>query len=271
MQWLTAAQFEALSPAMAIDHVVKLSWYIEKIWDDEEERRKAVAHLQCCLQSWQNQQNPALLRLSRFAAKLPPDMSLKHFLGVMVPIEREFSRGIRDDDFLIREGDAPAAPRSAPMPLTIVLDHIRSAFNVGGIFRTAECLGISDIHLCGYTASADDAKTKKTAMGCDALVNWRWHQHAAEVLRALKDNGVFIVAIETAPDAPSLYDFAFPRPCALIFGNERHGIGRELLPLADELVHIPVFGRKNSLNIATAVGICGYEIRRQWGMIPGRA
>ena len=216
------------------------------------------------LESWQESEHPALRRLARFAERLAPDMSLKHFLGIMVPIEREFSRGIRDDDFLVQEEDAPLTEERPTIPLIIVLDNIRSAFNVGGIFRTAECIGASRIHLCGYTATPRDPKTRKTAMGCDLCVPWQWHQHADQLLRTLKSEKIATIAIETSANAPSLHAFSFPQPCALIFGNERHGLSRDLLVLADKVVKIPVFGRKNSLNIATAMGICGYEIRRQW-------
>ena len=264
MEWFALTQFRELNPSMAIDHIVKLSWHIERIWENEKERHAAIAQLQLYLESWQAQKNPKLLSLSRFAAKLALDMSLKHFLGIMVPIEREFSRGIRDDDFLVLEGDAPLTKAAPAIPLFIVLDNIRSAFNVGSIFRTAECIGVSKIHLCGYTATPDDPKTQKTAMGCDKIVAWQWHQHAGNALDALKADGTAVIAVETAMHAPSLYGFTFPQPCALIFGNERHGISSPLLPKADAIVHIPVFGRKNSLNIGTAMGICAYEIRRQW-------
>ena len=266
MKWLVMQQFSELNPSMAIDYIIKLSWHIEQIWDVPAERDDAIDQLKLYLASWGAHKNPALFRLSRFTEKLAREMSLKHFLGIMVPIEREFSRGIRDDDFLVREGDAPLAKARQTIQLMIILDNIRSAFNVGSIFRTAECIGASKIHLCGYTSTPEDPKTAKTAMGCDKLVPWQWHQHTEDIIQTLKGYGTKVIAIETAVNSPSVHSFSFPSPCALLFGNERHGISQPLLALSDAIVHIPVFGQKNSLNIGTAMGVCSYEIRRQWGI-----
>merc|ERR1712054_123935 len=89
-------------------------------------------------------------------------------------------------------------------------------------------------------------------------------ERTAEVLRELKGRGVPVFALETVADAVSVHDFAFPRPCALLLGNERHGIEADLLALCDAPLRIPCRGVKNSLNVGIAFAVCVYEVARQW-------
>ncbi|CAK0863153.1 unnamed protein product, partial [Prorocentrum cordatum] len=236
--------------------------------------------------------------LSSLAPKITPDASLRHFLTIALPVERQHTRGLRDHEFLVlrpddlARGDATAAADAAVaraeardaasrprMPLTVVLDNLRSAFNVGSIFRTAECLRAEQLCLCGYTAAPEpgDADgrgqgraagggghTARAAMGADAHVPWSRHERAADAVAALRARGVPVFALETVEGATPLHELVFPSPCALLLGNERHGLEADLLGLCSAPVRIPCHGVKNSLNVAVAFAICAYEVARQW-------
>ncbi len=148
-------------------------------------------------------------------------------------------------------------------PINFILYNLRSSFNVGSIFRTADCLGVEKIYLCGYTPTPENIKLKTTAMGTEKYVPWEYHSTIEAVFEILKDTSIY--ALETVAESKTIYETAFSKPCALILGNEALGIPEEVLIRADSIVNIPVYGWKNSLNVGVTTAICGYEILRQWG------
>ena len=150
-------------------------------------------------------------------------------------------------------------------PITVVLDNVRSAYNVGSVFRTADASRIHSLYLCGYTPYPPNEKVEKTALGACDYVPWVRYPSAVKAISDLKDAGVFIAAFETADKSKNYFDFDFPKPIALIFGNEKEGISSDVLDLADEVLHVPTWGIKNSLNIANVVGITVYEVIRNYG------
>lgn len=160
-----------------------------------------------------------------------------------------------------------ALPPVERNPVHVVLDNIRSAFNVGSIFRTADAGAVERMHLCGYTASPPNAKLQKTALGAFDYVPWTQHESAAAAIESLKAEGVPCVAIETADDAQDHTAFNWTEPVAIVFGNEVTGIPREHLDLCDAVVRIPMRGHKNTINVATAFGVVLFEILRQWGRV----
>jgi 23S rRNA (guanosine2251-2'-O)-methyltransferase len=162
--------------------------------------------------------------------------------------------------------DAPRPPvDAAPAPLCAVLDNLRSAFNVGSIFRVADGAGISRLHLCGYTATPSQKKVAKTALGAEANIDWVYHPNAVKTIAHLQASGWRIVALETTPHARSLYDAAaLIPPCvplALVVGNEVSGIDPEILERADWTLQIPMSGVKESLNVAVAFGVAAYWLQ----------
>ena len=229
-----------------------------------------------------------LIELARLGPKIKSlDFPLSHFLALVLPIERKYSKGLRDHEFLITTEDAgkPAARRSAhtgsqdlaarglSLPVLdakcqIIVDNLRSAFNVGSIFRTSECLfgSMASLVLTGYTATPEDTATRKSAMGMDQVVAWSWVQTVDQAIADAKAQGLMVVAVETVEGSPVAHDFEFPRQCALLLGNERHGVEPRHIALCDATVQIPCRGVKNSLNVATAFGICAYEMTRQWSL-----
>jgi tRNA G18 (ribose-2'-O)-methylase SpoU len=232
---------------------------IEEVWDDPVARQRAV--LACRLWLSRQEQVPHLHKL---AALLDPAMDRRALAALLAPIERAVARR-RVTDVDILEADAPTADAVGnPMPLTVVVDCLRSAFNLGGIFRTAECLGVSRLWLCGYTADPMQAQVAQAAMGTERLVAWQAWPRVGDALAALRGEGVACVALETVREAVAPDAYAWPFPCALLLGNERFGLDPETLRQADGVVRIPVHGRKNSLNVVTAFAVCGYAVRRAW-------
>ena len=232
---------------------------IEVAWVDPVARQRAI--LAC--RNWLARQDH-LPHLHKLAALLDPEMERRQLSAVLAPIERMAARR-RVTDVEILESDAPvAAPVGAPMPLTIVVDCMRSAFNLGGVFRTAECLGVTRVWVCGYTAEPLQTQVAQAAMGTERLVPWQVWPRAGDALEALRAEGVTRIALETVRNAPIAAEYPWPFPCALVLGNERFGLDADTLRQVDGVVRIPVYGCKNSLNVVTAFAVCGYAVRSAW-------
>lgn len=142
------------------------------------------------------------------------------------------------------------------LPIDIYLDHIRSAHNVGSILRTTEALRLGQIFIPPTMANLSSKKMQDTAMGTKDLVQC----HITEDLSMLKKP---LIAIETCPHSTSLYSYTFPKSFSLLFGNEEYGLSHEILQKADRIVHVPMHGYKNSLNVACCFALVAGEIRRQ--------
>lgn len=211
----------------------------------------------------QNSSNPDVSRLSDSGKHLSPGMSLQHFINFALPFERVLHKNLRDDEFLLIENDKTETAVEK-LPLVFVLDNIRSAFNVGSIFRTAECVGAERVILCGYTPTPAQAQVEKTAMGTQDYIDWEEGGKLFECLEGLKENGYRIIALETAATAQDLYEPFEHEPTAFILGNERFGLDPEILKVIDETRIIPLRGRKNSLNVGVTAAVAGFEWMRQW-------
>ncbi|MBI4556808.1 MAG: RNA methyltransferase [Candidatus Hydrogenedentes bacterium] len=158
----------------------------------------------------------------------------------------------------------PPRPRN---PVHVVLDNIRSAFNVGSIFRTADAGAVERIHLCGMTAYPPNNKLAKTALGAFDYVPWTYCREVITAIEVLRQQCIPIIAIETSPNAKSYADYPWPQPVAIVFGNEVRGIAPETLRQCDATVCIPMYGYKNTINVATTFGVSLFEILRHWGAL----
>ena len=145
-------------------------------------------------------------------------------------------------------------------PLHVVLDNIRSTQNVGAIFRTSDSVLAEQLYLCGITPHPPRKDIEKSALGATEAVPWTWTSSVKETVVKLKEKGVTICALELTQASVDFKEAKYPFPLALILGNEVEGVSDELLELADMAVSIPMLGRANSLNVATAYGIVAYEI-----------
>ena len=162
----------------------------------------------------------------------------------------------------LREREAYAdRPRH---PIVGVLDNIRSVYNVGAIFRTADAARLQELLLCGMTARPPRPDIRKTALGAEETVPWRYFGSASEAVAELKTRGYQIAVLEQTDESVDLWEARFRFPVALVVGHEWHGVSEELLPLADLAVSIPMFGAKTSLNVSVAFGIAAYTVLRSW-------
>ncbi len=154
------------------------------------------------------------------------------------------------------------APESAANPtqhfieIHLLLDNVRSAFNVGSIFRTADCFGVRKIHLCGITPTPDNASVKKTALGAVDFIPWTYSRNAVYTAADILKSTPHLWALEQDDRAARLEPITskYENPIVLILGNEVTGVDPDLLDLSEKIVQIPMLGKKHSLNVEAALG-----------------
>jgi len=156
------------------------------------------------------------------------------------------------------------------LPAVVLLDNVRSMYNVGAFFRAADGVGLEKICLCGITAHPPKKAISKTALGAEEVVPWEHNWDAVAAAHKLRSNGFQIVAIETSSQAVDLFDWLPKFPVCVAFGHEVDGLRPDLLNIADAHVRIPMLGKKESLNVATAAGIVFYELLRKHRMLTAK-
>jgi tRNA G18 (ribose-2'-O)-methylase SpoU len=149
-------------------------------------------------------------------------------------------------------------------PVIVVLENIRSAYNVGSVFRTADAFLIEAIYIIGYSAKPPHKEIKKTALGAEETVDWKYFKTTAEAIEELKIRKYKIYAVEQAEGSYKLHAAGFKQneKIAVIFGNEVTGVEQSTIQLCEGCIEIPQFGMKHSLNIATAAGVVLWELVR---------
>jgi len=202
-------------------------------------------------------------RLIGLAHLLQPGTTPRAIQAALVPLERVDRRAkITDAEMGIRTSDVPSArPSRSERRIVAVADNIRSAFNAGGLFRTADFFGVERLVLCGYTPGPDNPQVKKTALGADETVAWEHAGDIRDAIDRLRSLGFAIYALETAECAAdiSLAEPSFP--CALLLGNERFGLDPDVVASADKVLEIPSHGTKNSLNVVSAFAVAAAFLR----------
>jgi 23S rRNA (guanosine2251-2'-O)-methyltransferase len=151
------------------------------------------------------------------------------------------------------------------IPIVIVLDNIRSQNNIGSVFRTADAFRVSEIHLCGITATPPHREIHKTALGATESVAWKYFPSTTDSIRELKDSGFKICAVEQT-NASIPIDQFYPdvnTSYAVIFGNEVHGVADNVIQEVDFCIEIPQFGTKHSLNISVVAGIVIWDLSKK--------
>jgi 23S rRNA (guanosine2251-2'-O)-methyltransferase len=154
--------------------------------------------------------------------------------------------------------------QSEKIPIIIVLENIRSAYNVGSVFRTSDAFLIEAIYIIGYSAKPPHKEIKKTALGAEETVDWKYFKTTAEAVEELRGNGFNVYAAEQAEGSFKLNAIGFEpeEKIAVIFGNEVTGVEQSTIGLCDGCLEIPQLGMKHSLNIATAAGVVLWELVR---------
>ena len=154
---------------------------------------------------------------------------------------------------------------SVKFPIIVLLENIRSAYNVGSVFRTADAFLIEAIYIIGYTSQPPHKEIKKTALGAEESVIWKHFTTSAEAIADLKENRYNIYAVEQTEGSFKLNAIGFDgdEKMAVIFGNEKAGVEQSTISLCDGCIEIPQLGMKHSLNIATAAGVVLWELVRE--------
>jgi len=149
------------------------------------------------------------------------------------------------------------------LPVVVVLNSIRSSYNVGSVFRTSDGAMIEKLYLCGYTPHPPKKEILKTALGSQDSVSWEFEEDSVQVVKQLKSKGYTICALEQTDSNISYSELQKSNlPLCLIVGNEITGVNQELIDLCDVTIEIPQFGIKQSLNVAVAYGIAIFELRK---------
>ena len=156
--------------------------------------------------------------------------------------------------------------RKVAIKKAVILDNIRSVYNVGSIFRTSDALGVEKIYLCGYTPTPTDRFGRerkdlaKVALGAEKSVGWEYFKNTDEAIKKLKKEGFQVIAIEQDEKSIDFKNVKAKYPVALVMGNEVGGIEKKTLKLCDVIAEIPMMGKKESLNVSVSFGIAGYQI-----------
>lgn len=154
--------------------------------------------------------------------------------------------------------------RADKLPLVVVLDHVRSLYNVGSVLRTADAFRLAGVALCGITATPPNAEIHKTALGAEDSVCWRYFPDTLEAVRRLQAEGYTVLAVEQCEGSTMLHDFT-PREgarYAVVLGNEVKGVQQEVVDACAGCLEIPQYGTKHSLNVSVTAGIVIYEMHR---------
>ena len=161
---------------------------------------------------------------------------------------------------LVAKKDLKQIKEGPRNPVFLILDNIRSMYNVGAIFRTADAAKVEKIFLCGITATPPRKEIEKTALKTIEYVPWEYREDSKKLVLELKDRGVQVVALEQTNTSANYKEFDFQKPFAIILGHEVDGVSNDLLNLCDAVVEIPMHGIANSLNVSTACGIILFHI-----------
>lgn len=149
-------------------------------------------------------------------------------------------------------------------PIVVVLDNIRSLNNIGAFFRTADAFNIEKIYLCGITAQPPHRDIQKTALGATETIDWEYVENTSEVIDRLNGNGYKTCAIEQAENTVLLDELSHDQnqPVAIVFGNEVDGVQQEVIDKCANVIEIPQFGTKHSLNVSVCAGVVMWELVR---------
>lgn len=155
--------------------------------------------------------------------------------------------------------------RANKIPLIVVLDNVRSLHNVGAVFRTADAFRITEIYLCGITATPPQNEIHKTALGAEECVDWKYFNNTTEAVKQLISKGVKTFSVEQAEGSTTLQNIKINKQqtYAIILGNEVKGVQQEVVNLCEACIEIPQYGTKHSINVSVAAGIVMWEIAKQ--------
>ncbi len=238
-----------------LSQLVKQGRALERDWIEatHSERSTLLTAFLVTVKALAAHENTLLSKLAELAPRFSEAMTAQHLATMLVPFERLLGRGVRDDEFLFDERDRKLKQHRNTGRI-VVCENIRSAFNVGSIFRTAECFGFEAAWLTGYTVTPASEQLQSTAMGTTNELSWQHFANTRDAMTAARDQGYSIIALETGNEAVPVEHFVWPARFILLVGNERFGLDSETREAADHCVRLPAHGSKNSLNVGVAFG-----------------
>jgi 23S rRNA (guanosine2251-2'-O)-methyltransferase len=210
------------------------------------------------------------MRPAYFEIRLCPNCGLRypltagHPFGNRCPVCLGETQAVLKYEF--KDPPLPIEGKSLSQNFAALLDNLRSAWNVGAIFRTADGLGITKLYLCGITSTPDQEAVAKTALGAEKSLAWEYSHNALEKARSLKEEGFQLIALEQDTRAVAIWESPISPGSEqgdknlLIVGNEVTGVDPELLDLCDQIVYIPMKGKKSSFNVEVAFGIAVFQL-----------
>ncbi|WP_337872775.1 RNA methyltransferase [Ignavibacterium sp.] len=176
-------------------------------------------------------------------------------------------RKLTHDEISLKRSKPEEISSVNKLPVYVILNSIRSNYNVGSIFRTSDAAMIEKLYLCGYTPHPPKKEILKTALGATESVKWEYVKDALSIIKELKNKGIKVCALELTENSRAYYELnKNDFPLALVVGNEISGVSQEILDHCDMAIEIPQYGIKQSLNVAVAYGIAVYELRKIFDM-----
>ncbi len=243
-------KFSSFTPEKRHKKLFDLLQKIEKQWNDTTSRTKLVAEFS------------SLAPLAGKDFSQVSFASQKKFLLSVAKLENLHQIYKRDWEILSKD-EQKSDSTNPKLPLVLILDNLRSAFNVGAILRTAECFHIQRVIFCGVTPDLGNHKVKKTSMGCWQHLECQKCQTTLQAIGECRKAGYKVLALETTTNSLPLASIEFDQPTALVMGNEALGIQPQTLQLCDGVYQIELQGWKNSLNVGICCGIALYELSQK--------
>lgn len=154
---------------------------------------------------------------------------------------------------------------SDKQPIVVVLDHVRSLYNVGSVFRSSDAFRIEGVCLCGITAQPPHPEIHKTALGAEESVSWKYFEHTEDAVSWLKQQGYKVLAVEQCEGSTMLQDFVrqSEEKYAVVLGNEVKGVQQQVVDMCDGCLEIPQYGTKHSLNVSVTAGIVLWHLSKK--------
>ena len=151
------------------------------------------------------------------------------------------------------------------LPLIVVLDNIRSLYNIGSVFRTCDAFRIESIYLCGISATPPHQEIHKTALGAEDTVDWKYFKNTTDAIQSLKNEDYFVYSVEQVEGSIMLNDIQLNKggKYAIVLGNEVKGVQQQVVDMSDGCIEIPQYGTKHSLNVSTTAGIVIWDLFKQ--------
>jgi tRNA G18 (ribose-2'-O)-methylase SpoU len=252
-------KFSKFTPSEQIKAIDKLIGELELGLSDKGKYEAMVGNILELIPFLKGEMPP---KMHEFVRALNPNINAHDLLQPICAYNADCTR--KDNQLAIKTGDGQ--PDDLPehsaraAGITLVCDNLRSVFNVGSLFRSAECLGIAEVLLCGISPLPSHPNMSKTAMGTESKVKWQHFDNTEDALNYCRSLGHSIYALETVSEAKSVFGAIYMLPMALVVGNESLGISPDVLAKCDYYIKLPMLGWKNSLNVAVATTAALYHI-----------